>query len=91
MGFGGYGSVNIVLKNNKNLLRKRKHFETSLGGYSKTEKPVYKFPVSTPHKLRSIKERLERENKQRQLKQIIVVSIIYIMLISAFIFYLKSH
>ncbi len=79
MGFGGAGSMNIVLKNNKNLLsnHKREKFKNLIGDYKVNRNVVNNFPTATPQLLKSIRERMVFENEQRQKRKIIVfVSII---------------
>lgn len=54
MGFGGLGSMNVVLKKNKKMLNKREKFKKTLGGYGKSKKPEYDFPEAQPHTLKRI-------------------------------------
>ena len=81
MAFGGVGSMNVVLKNNRNLLsnHRREKFKNGLVGKWKG-KVTYDLPKASPQKLRSIRERIQFENEQRKRKQIIVfVSIVFVL------------
>lgn len=86
MGFGGSGSMNVVLKNNKNLLNKRKKFRKTLGGYGNEEKTEYDFPKAQSHTIRRLKERIKYENEQILKRRIIVFIAISIILITGFIY-----
>jgi len=87
MGFGGSGSMNVVLKNNRKLLNKREKFKKSLGGYSYKEKPEYDFPKAQPHTIRRLKERMIYENEQVLKRRIIAFIAISIILITV-LFYI---
>lgn len=83
MAFGGVGSMNIVLKNNRNLLsnHKREKFKNTLGTYTKRKKLEYNFPKASPQLLKSIRDRMIFENEQRQrIKNIVFVSIITVLI-----------
>ncbi|AXT20875.1 hypothetical protein D7030_11060 [Flavobacteriaceae bacterium AU392] len=77
-----FGSANIVLKNNRDLLKKHRRKNTFLGGYSYNGKPEYDFPKSRPHVLRQIKARLIEERKQRTKIRFIVFIAISIVLVT---------
>ena len=84
MGFGGSGSMNIVMKNNRNLLSntKREKFKNALGSYSEGEKPEFNLPKASPQLLKAIREKMIFDNEQRQRKKNIVFAFIIIALIT---------
>lgn len=88
MGFGGSGSMNVVLKNNKKLLNKREKFKKTLGGYGKSKKPEYDFPKAQPQTLKRIRERMIYENEQLLRRRIIAFVAICIILITGLIYIL---
>jgi hypothetical protein len=88
MGFGGSGSMNVVLKNNKKLLNKREKFKKPLGGYGKSKKPEYDFPEAQPHTLKRIRERVIYENEQILKRRIIAFVAICIILITGLVYIL---
>jgi len=88
MGFGGSGSMNIVMKNNRNLLKKRKKFVNTLGGYDSSKKTEYNFPESNKRVLRDVREKVKHENKEIFKKRVIVFSFLVILLISTLVYIL---
>ena len=83
MGFGGVGSMNVVLKNNKLLLNKKDRFKSSLGSYGEnTVKSRYVLPEVRPHTLRRVRRRIRRENRRVFIKRVILLSVIIILIIS---------
>ena len=85
MGFGGSGSMNIVIKNNRNLLSnaKREKFKNALGSYSTNGvKPEFKLPKASPQLLKAIREKMIFENEQRQRKKNIIFAFILIALMT---------
>lgn len=86
MGFGGSAqSMITIIKNNKNILSKRKKFKRSPGGYTHNEKPEFDFPEATPQMLKEIRLRLKNERKQVLIKRFIVL-IILVTALSYFFF-----
>lgn len=88
MAFGGTGSMNIVLKNNRMLLRKREPFKRSLGGYS-DNKTEYNLPQASPQLLRHIKQRMVEERRARYLKILVVLSLLIVTIVT-FVTYLLT-
>ena len=84
MGFGGSGSMNIVMKNNRNLLSnaKREKFKNELGGYSTGVKPEFNLPKASPQLLKAIRDKMIFDNEQRQRKKNIIFAFILIALIT---------
>lgn len=68
-GEGSMAAANASLKNNRNLLSKRKENKAFSGSYANLE--IKKFPKATPQKLNEIREKLIRENKEIRIKQLI--------------------
>lgn len=90
MGFGGAAQGMILsIKNNNNLRRKHKHFDKKkISGYGKSDKPELDFPKATPQILREIRIRMQREHKQRRIKQFTLLSFVLIIMVSAFVYYM---
>ncbi|WP_339917394.1 hypothetical protein [Yeosuana marina] len=79
---GGEGSMiaaNNSLKNNRNLVAKRKEKRALSGNYLAVQ--LAEFPKATPEQLDRIKEKIQRENKQLRIKQIIIVSIFFCIIV----------
>ena len=90
MGFGGSGSMNVDLKNNRKFLRNvsREKFKRTFGAYRSKGKQEYDFPKAQPHTLRRIKERLVYENEQLLRRRIIAFIVICIVLITGLLYIL---
>ena len=86
MGFGGAASMNVVMKNNRNLLQKRDKFKNTLS--SKNEKVEFKSPNASRSKLLEIKNRMKEENRRRTIKLSLVFGFIFSMLLSILFYYL---
>jgi len=86
MGFGGSAAaMNVVMKNNRNLLKRRKKLKDTLGSYARSEKPEFDFPEATPQVLTGIRERLLLENELIRKRRIIAFVTILSVLITGFI------
>ena len=86
MGFGGSAAaMNVVMKNNRNLLKRRKKLKDTLGSYGNNEKPEFDFPEATPQVLTAIRERLLLENEIIRRRRIIAFIAIASVLITGFI------
>lgn len=84
---GGEGSMmtaNVSLRNNRNLVSKRKEGSGLSGNYSNLE--IAEFPVATPEQLKEIRERILKENKILRIKQFVIAGI----LIAAFLLFLLN-
>ena len=86
MSFGVVQTMITSLKNNRNQLSKHDRFKNAKGHY-RNNKTEFNFPEATPEELERIKEKIRRENKQLRRKQLIVLGIVLVILIS-FLFYL---
>jgi len=77
------GSANVVLKNNRKLLksRKRERFAHIPGKYSKSKKDKYDHVVLKPEVLKEIRDRLQIERKQIQKKRVIVFVLTSLLLL----------
>jgi len=85
-GGGAMMAANQSLKNNRSQMSKRKDRKLSFVSTS-TKKTEYNLPQATPQKLREIKLRMQRENRQRRVKQVVVLSFALMSIISAFIYF----
>jgi hypothetical protein len=74
---GGYGSMNIVMKNNRNLLRKRRGIKEIYGGSSSSEQPEFNLPQATPRQLNNIKLRIQSERRERYIIIILVFGLVF--------------
>lgn len=84
---GGEGSMmaaNNSLKNNRNLLSKRKEKQALSGSYSNYK--VKEFPAATSEQLEQIREQIQKDNRKSKKKQI--VTFIVIILIIVLLFYI---
>ncbi len=87
---GGEGSMmaaNNSLKNNRNLVAKRKEKKALSGSYANLK--LAEFPKATPEELKRIKEKIQRENKLLRIKQIIIVSILLCIIVLFVVFVIK--
>ena len=76
---GGEGSMmaaNNSLKNNRDLVSKRKERGGLSGSYSNVK--LAEFPQSSPEQLKEIKENIIRQNKIHKIKQLAVFSILIV-------------
>ncbi len=83
---GGEGSMmtaNQSLKNNRNLL-KRKERNALEGSYANIQ--LKEFPKATKAQLQEIKERVQIENKQARIKQLILLALFIITISLFFVF-----
>lgn len=81
MSFGVVQSAISSIKNNRNLISKRKKLKDSLVGYYAKEKSKFNFPEATPQMIKELRMRLIKENKQRRLKQFLLLGVILIGLV----------
>jgi len=81
MSFGVVQTMITTLKNNEKMRSKRDKFKRPLKSRYPKTKPEYNFPKATPEMLRSIRERLIKENKIRMTKVIILTIILFSALI----------
>lgn len=85
-GEGAMMAANQSLKNNRSLVSKRKDRKLSFVSAS-NKKTEYNLPKATPQKLQEIKLRMQRENRQRRVKQVVVLSLALTSIISALIYF----
>ena len=83
-GEGAMMAANNSLKNNRSLLSKRKEKSVLGGSYSNVK--LAEFPKATPEQLQEIKERLYKENRKNSIKQIILLVILFLILISTILY-----
>lgn len=75
-----------ILKNNENLLSKRKRFKNKQIGYNLNNKVEYNLPKASKKELNEIKKKLVEERKIRMLKVVLLTLILFLGLISIFLF-----
>ena len=80
------GSTMISVRNNLNLLSKRKKLRNRLGGYNPNCKTEYNLPSATPKQLKDISKRIKEEQNIRMLKLISVTVILFVLLLCGFIY-----
>lgn len=90
MSFGSIGSMHTILKNKRNLLSnsKREKFKNGIGGYDKNRKTEFDLPNAKPHVLHSVKANVIAQQKIREKKIIIIFSIVFISLVSLFLYWI---
>lgn len=89
MGFGGAALAMITsLKNNRNLLSKRKSLKDSVGGFEKCGPVIFKTKNASPIVLKRLRTRLQEENRRVRIKRIVALSLFLILLVSVFHYYL---
>ena len=87
MGGGGAMLMAVqAIRNNKKLLSKRKDRSLSLVTNS-NKKTEYNLPKATPEKLQEIKMRLQKENKQRKVKRLVLLGVSLTIIISVLIYF----
>ncbi|MGV6830916.1 MAG: hypothetical protein ACWA5P_05085 [bacterium] len=88
MVYGGTGSMNIVLKNNRNLLAKRKRFEGLVSSNSgKIETANFHKEVSKEYLLK-LRNRLQEENKNRRYRIWSIFGLIASIIIACALYYM---
>jgi hypothetical protein len=83
---GGEASIMAAissLKNNRNLISKRKERNALSRSYAHVQLAV--FPEATPEKLRMIRNRIKRGNQQLKVKQLIAFVVLLVIVISIFV------
>lgn len=90
MSFGSIGSINTILKNNRNLLSKprRRKFKNRIGAYDKISKTQFDLPRAKEYQLRSIKAKIIAQQKIRERKITIVFSAVFVSLTTLIIYWL---
>ena len=82
---GGYGSMNLVLKNNSMMLSGRGKFKKEVTSYAK-EKTEYNLPKASPQLLRQIKRKMIEERQSKNKKIILVYALILVTSISLILY-----
>lgn len=87
MGFGGSAQAMVTaIKNNKDMLSKRKDKKLSFVGKA-SEKPEFDLPKATPRQLKEIRDNMRREHKKRRVKQIVFITVVMSVILIALSFY----
>ena len=89
MSFGAIQHMVTSVKNNSNLLNKRKRFEKGMGLSSSKVKKETSFPSATPDQIRKLREQLQAENKRKQL-QTNVATVVFGVILIMFLYLLIS-
>ena len=85
MSFGVVQSAITSMKNNRKLLSKRKESKVLDGNYANVG--LKDFPKATPKALQSLKEKLQREQKQRTVfNTVLFASIVVLVMLFGFYF-----
>lgn len=85
-GEGSMAAANNSLKLNRSQLTKRKERMDRKGldgSYSNVE--MREFPKSTPRQLKSIREKIQLENKKNRLKQLVLIFVIALSMLILFL------
>lgn len=80
----GYMSTSI--KNNLNLLSKRKKLRNTLGSYNQSNKAEYSLPKASHKQLRNIAKRLREEHRVRMAKVVVVTIVLFFALVGIFLY-----
>ncbi|MDT0559357.1 hypothetical protein RM697_11890 [Ichthyenterobacterium sp. W332] len=72
----GESMISIVRSNKRIMIDKSKHFRKSLGGYGPKQKVAYDFPQASDQEIKRLSQKIARENKKIERKQLLVFSII---------------
>lgn len=86
---GGEGSMmaaNQSLKSNRNMLVKRKEKSFSFVTNS-TEKTEYNLPEISEASILLLRQKLQKEHKQRRIKQIILLAIVVFVMFGTLIYF----
>ena len=76
------GVFNSVIKSNKSImLDKTKRFRKTPKGFDQSKSPQLNFKTATTEQLKEIRKRIQLENKQHRIWQLIVLGIPLIILI----------
>lgn len=80
---GSMSSMNISIKNNRNLLNNRKHkpFSKMNGGSSKKSRyKPYVFPQVRPHVLRRVRIKIKKQNRRLLIKKLMILTVILFLI-----------
>lgn len=86
MGFGGASTMNAVIKNNRNLLKKRDKFKIAQGSFNIVE-GKYKYVETSAKELRELRKCLKEEKRVRQIKIYTILSFIMISIITTLMYF----
>lgn len=88
MGFGSAAAMNAVIRNNRNMLSKRKRLKGTLSGKIIANKEVSNFDRPSKQDLLKIRQRLQKENHTRKMKLLVVFGTIAVTAITLMVYYL---
>ncbi len=89
MSYGAVQSAIAAMKNNRNLLSKRKRGKGLEGGYNH-QNVEFNLPEATPEILESIRLKTKSENKKRMVKRLIVLGAFVFVLFTLLSFILYN-
>ncbi len=84
-GEGSMAAANNSLKLNRSQLAKRKERKGFEGSYSNVK--MRKFPKATPEQLKTLKQKIQFENKQHKTKQVVLFIITISLILSFLVFF----
>lgn len=90
MGFGGSAqAMNTILKNNRNLLKrkKREKFKNERSDFNINQD--YQYKKASKRQILDLRQKLQEENKRKQRLFYVVFSFVMVMIISV-LFYIMS-
>lgn len=80
-------SFQSTIRSNKSImLDKTKRFRKTFGSFNWLKSGQFHFPKASPEQLKLIKEKIQIENRQNRIKQILLLSISMFLLILLLIF-----
>lgn len=85
MSFGVVQSAMTTIKNNRNLLSKRKRLKNTLAG-KKSDKYEAKASNASIYQLKVLKKRLQKEHEQIRIKQFTAIIFLILILLSVFFY-----
>lgn len=80
-------AANQSLKANRSQLSKKKRGFGGLAHNQSGKKTEYNFPKATKEDIKKLRNKLKKEHIERRVKQIVLLTVIMIILISVFIYF----
>ncbi|QXP61180.1 hypothetical protein [Olleya sp. HaHaR_3_96] len=84
-GEGAMMAANQSLKSNRSMLRKRREKSFSFVSNS-TEKTAYNLPEISEKDILLLRKKLQKEQKERRIKQVVFLGVVMMVLIYTFIY-----
>jgi len=86
MSFGAVQHAISVMKSNRSLLKKHRKRGFGLTG-NESGKTEYNLPKASKHDIIKLRTKLQKEQKQRRTKQVVLLSVLLIVIISTLIYF----